>query len=78
MSYAGINLWATLLGAACCFPAGYLIDRFGLRLVATALVLLLGVTVWRMSGFAGSATGLFILVLLTRALGQSALSVVSM
>jgi len=77
VAYAGINLWATLLGAAFCFPAGYLIDRFGLRLVATALVLLLGVTVWRMSGFAGSATGLFVLLLLTRALGQSALSVVS-
>src|SRR6267154_4695945 len=73
IAYAGINLWATLLGAAFCFPAGYLIDRFGLRLVSTALVLLLGLTVWRMSGFAGGVSGLFILLLLTRALGQSAL-----
>jgi len=77
IAYATINLWATLLGAAFCFPAGWLIDRIGLRTVSTALVLLLGVTVWRMSVFAGGVAGLFLLLLLTRALGQSALSVVS-
>lgn len=77
IAYATINLWATLLGAAFCFPAGYLIDRLGLRLVSTAIVALLGLTVWRMSGFAGGVIGLFILLLLTRALGQSALSVAS-
>ena len=32
ITYANINLWATLIGAVFCFPAGYLIDRFGLRL----------------------------------------------
>src|SRR5437016_5930518 len=53
VAYANINLWATLLGAAFCFPAGYFIDRFGLRLVSGALVLLLGITVWCMSRMAG-------------------------
>jgi MFS family permease len=75
--YAHVNLWATLLGAAFCFPAGYLIDRFGLRLVSGALTMLLGVTVWGMSDSARDLTVLFILIMLTRALGQSALSVVS-
>jgi hypothetical protein len=65
ISFAKINLWASLLGAASCFPAGYLIDRLGLRLVSAAIVALLGVTVWRMSAFAGGAIGLFILLLLT-------------
>jgi MFS family permease len=77
LAYANINLWATLLGAACCLPAGYLIDRFGLRLVSTAFLVLLGLTVWRMSTFAGGLVTLFLFVLLTRAFGQSALSVVS-
>lgn len=74
---AQVNLWATLLGALFCFPAGYLLDRFSLRLISTALTLLLGAVVWRMSAFSGGVIGLFVLVLLTRALGQSALSVVS-
>lgn len=77
ITYAQINLWATLLGALACFPAGYLLDRFGLRLVSAALALLLGAVVWQMGHFAGNAAGLFILILLTRALGQSALSVAS-
>src|SRR3982074_1307111 len=42
IAYAHINLRATLLGSAFCFPAGYLTDRFSLRRVAAALVLLLG------------------------------------
>jgi len=45
VSYATINLWATLFGAAFYFPAGYLIDRLGLRIVSTATVLLLGMVV---------------------------------
>ncbi len=77
LAYADLNLWATLLGAVFCFPAGYFIDRFGLRMVSTVLVLSLGITVWKMSVFAGGIAGLFILILLTRALGQSALSVAS-
>jgi len=75
--YANINLWATLLGSVFCFPAGWLLDRFGLRYVTATIVLLLGVVVWRMSGHAGSVVVLFLLVMLTRAIGQSALSVAS-
>ena len=77
VSYATINLWATLLGAVFCFPAGYLIDRLGLRIVSTATVLLLSLAVWRLSIFSGGAMGLFLLLFATRALGQSALSVAS-
>jgi len=75
--YANLNLWATLIGAAFCFPAGWAIDRFGLKYVTTLITLLLGVVVWRISAFAGSISLLFTLLLLTRALGQSALSVAS-
>jgi MFS family permease len=75
--YANINLWATLLGALICLPAGYMIDRFGLRLVSTVLTLLLGLTVWRMSIFTTGMATFFVLITLTRAFGQSALSVVS-
>lgn len=75
--FANLNLWATLIGATLCFPAGWLIDRFGLRRVTVALVLLLGLVVWQMSRLAGGVALLFALVTLTRGLGQSALSVAS-
>ncbi|WP_038161540.1 MFS transporter [Verrucomicrobium sp. BvORR106] len=77
VAYANINLWATLLGSAFCLPAGWLIDRCGLRWTTAAILLLLAGVVWQMSVLAGGITVLFILVLLTRALGQSALSVAS-
>jgi hypothetical protein len=77
ITYANINLWATLLGSAFCLPAGWLIDRCGLRWTTAAILLLLAGVVWQMSVLAGGVTVLFILVLLTRALGQSALSVAS-
>jgi MFS family permease len=77
VAYANINLWATLIGSAFCLPAGWLLDRFGLRWTTTAIVLLLGEVVWAMSAQSGNVAVLFILVLLTRALGQSALSVAS-
>jgi MFS family permease len=77
VTYATINLWATLLGAAICLPIGRVFDRIGLRAATVTLTLLLGVVVWTMSRFAGGALVLFALVLATRALGQSALSVAS-
>ena len=55
VTYANINLWATLLGAAICLPIGRLFDRVGLRGTTVALTLLLGVVVWTMSGLAGGA-----------------------
>lgn len=74
--YARINLWATLIGAVLCIGIGKLIDRFGSRIVLTVVTLALAVVVLLMSG----ATTVFaaaIFITLTRALGQSALSVVS-
>lgn len=77
VTYASINLWATLLGAAICLPIGRVFDRIGLRSTSILLLLLFGVVVWSMSSLTGGALMLFALVLATRALGQSALSVAS-
>ena len=77
VAYANINLWATLLGSAICLPIGRLFDRVGLRWTTAALSLLLALVVWRMSALTGGVVTLFVLVLLTRAIGQSALSVAS-
>ncbi len=77
IAYANINLWATLLGAAICLPIGRVFDRVGLRWTTAALSFVLALVVWRMSALTGGVTALFVLVLLTRAIGQSALSVAS-
>lgn len=77
VGYANINLWATLLGAIVCLPIGRLFDHAGLRTATFALTLALGGVVWTMSRLAGGTLVLFLLVLATRALGQSALSVAS-
>jgi len=77
LAYASVNLWATLLGAVVCLPVGWLIDRVGLRPVALFLLVTLSFCTWRMSAMAGGVTLLFVWVFLTRALGQSGLSVAS-
>lgn len=77
VTYANLNLWASLLGALFCFPAGWAIDRFGLRWVTGGIALLLSIVVWQLSAFSVSLVVLFTLLLATRALGQSALSVCS-
>jgi MFS family permease len=77
ITYANINLWATLLGAAICLPIGRVFDRVGLRWTTAALTFVLALVVWRMSVLTGGLTTLFVLILLTRAIGQSALSVAS-
>jgi MFS family permease len=77
VTYASINLWATLFGAAICLPIGRIFDRVGLRGATFTLTALLGAVVWTMSRLAGGTILLFLLVLATRALGQSALSVAS-
>lgn len=77
VTYATINLWATLLGAIICLPAGRLFDRFGLRGATIVITLLLGAIVWTMSQAAGGVVLVFGLILGTRALGQSALSIAS-
>ena len=77
VDYATINLVATLLGALACLPIGRWIDGFGSRIVLTATALALGLTVVSMSATTGFAA-LCIAITLTRALGQSALSVISL
>lgn len=77
VQFAQINLWATLLGALFCFGVGRLLDRVGSRAVLTAVVVALGAVVLLMSG-ARAVFWLAVLITLTRGLGQSALSVVSL
>jgi len=76
VDYAQLNLWATLIGAAGAIGIGRFIDQFGSRVVLTAVAAALGVTVVLMSRVTTFAE-LAIAVTLTGALGQSALSVVS-
>jgi MFS family permease len=77
VTYATINLWATLIGAAICLPIGRVFDTVGLRSSTLALTLLLAAVVWSMSRLGGGVWPLFGLILATRAIGQSALSIAS-
>jgi MFS family permease len=76
VDFARINLWATLIGALFSVGVGRLIDRVGSRIVLTAVAVLLAFVVLGMSAAHGFVT-MAILITLTRGLGQSALSVVS-
>jgi MFS family permease len=77
VTFATINLWATLIGSLFCLPCGRLIDRIGSRIVLTATLIALAATVLTMSA-ASSLAALCITITLSRGLGQSALSVVSL
>ncbi|MFO0808611.1 MAG: MFS transporter [Gemmataceae bacterium] len=74
--YASLNLWGTLLGALFCLPVGWLFDRFDRRWVLAGNLVLLGSAVYWMSGVT-AWPALLAGLILTRGLGQSALSVVS-
>lgn len=74
--FARINLWATLIGSLFCLGIGRMIDRFGSRVVLTIVTVTLGAVVLLMSG-AKEVASLALLITLTRGLGQSALSVIS-
>ena len=76
VAFAEMNLWATLLGSLCCIGVGRLQDQVGTRIVLTAITALLGLVVLGMSVTTGVAA-MFGLLVLSRGLGQSALSVVS-
>jgi len=76
VQFARINLWATLIGALFSIGVGRLIDRFGSRIVLTIVTMSLAGVVLGMSA-ASSVAAIAILITLTRGLGQSALSVVS-
>lgn len=77
VAYAQINLWATLIGSLFAIGIGRISDRLGVRATLTAVTLLLGAVVGAMSGVQSYWT-LALAVTLTRGLGQSALSVVSL
>jgi MFS family permease len=88
-SYGTLNMWATLIGGLFCFGCGWLLDRFGTRLVLVGVTVALGATVIGMSQITGLGwvylgaslafpIDLFLLVLLTRGFGQAALSVASL
>lgn len=77
LSFGKLNFWATILGAAFCLPCGKLLDRFGVRLSLTFVTTALGIVVLQMTRSSGFWM-FFALILLTRGLGQSALSVVSL
>jgi MFS family permease len=77
VTFASINLWATLIGASFCLPCGRLIDRWGVRVVLTGVTAALAATVLVMSR-AASLPLLAVTITLTRGFGQSALSVVSL
>jgi MFS family permease len=77
VDYAQINLWATLIGSLFAIGIGRIIDRLGARATLTAVALLLGAVVVAMSGVQSYWT-LAVAVTLTRGLGQSALSVISL
>jgi len=77
VSYATMNLWATLLGALFCLPCGRLVDRYGARKVLSGVLLALGASVVAMAGARNAAT-LAVTLTFTRGFGQSALSVVSL
>ena len=77
VGYAQLNLWATLIGSAGAIGVGRLIDQFGSRVVLTVVAAALAAVVCLMSRVT-SFPELAIAITLTRALGQSALSVVSL
>jgi MFS family permease len=82
--YGLLNMGATLLGALFCLPCGWLLDRLGTRGVLIGVMAALGGVVVVMSRLEGDSSStillvnLFLLILLTRGLGQSALSVASL
>ncbi|HJS24185.1 MAG TPA: MFS transporter [Pyrinomonadaceae bacterium] len=76
VNFARINFWATLIGALFSLGVGRLIDRFGSRIVLTVVAASLASVVFGMSA-AHHVAAIAVLITLTRGLGQSALSVVS-
>src|SRR5687767_12653274 len=77
VDYAQLNLWATLVGSLFAIGIGRFIDRLGTRVVLSVVAVTLGAVVVMMSGVQSFWT-LAVAVTLTRGLGQSALSVISL
>ena len=77
VTYAGLNFWATIVGAAGAIGIGQLLDRFGSRVILTAVSIAVGAAV-AVTGASTSVAMLALGITLTRLFGQSALSVVSL
>ena len=77
VTFAQMNLWATLIGSLFCLATGRLLDQFGARGHFAFVALALGGVVLGMSHTA-SVLMLFFLLMLSRGFGQNALSVVSL
>jgi MFS family permease len=75
--FGRINLITCLLGTIFCLPAGFLLDRFGIRITTACTVLVLGLSVIGMAT-AQRVLALTVWLVLVRGVGQSALSIVSM
>ncbi|MEY4941161.1 MAG: hypothetical protein RIQ93_2896, partial [Verrucomicrobiota bacterium] len=77
VGFAQMNLWATLIGSSFCLVTGPLLDRFGARSLCALVTFALGGVVLAMSG-TSSVLLMGGLLVLSRGLGQNALSVVSL
>lgn len=75
--FARWNLVATLLGALAAVPAGWIVDRFGVRRAVPLFEVALAVAVFLMAGGYG-VVGVVIGLVGSRAFGQSALSIASL
>jgi MFS family permease len=71
-----LNFWAIVMGAVVVLPAGWLIDRLGVRAVLVLVSAALAGSVLAMSR-AWDEPSLFVTLTLVRGLGQGALSVVA-
>lgn len=76
VEFARHNLFATLVGSVFALLGGRLLDRWGIRVVLSANLFLLGLLVLLMSSYVAVASILTFLIL-TRGVGQSALSTTS-
>ncbi len=77
VTFAQMNLWATLIGSLFCLGVGRLVDQLGSRVVLAAVTLCLGSVVVAMSRTT-TVSIMFCWLILSRGFGQSALSIVSL
>lgn len=76
VQFANINVVATLLGSLFALVAGPLTDRWGIRILLSATLLILGGLVMAMGHWV-TAASLTVFLVMIRGVGQSALSTVS-
>jgi len=77
VTFAHMNLWATLIGSLFCLGIGRLMDQLGSGIVLALVSFCLGSVVLAMS-YTIAVPAMFCWLVLSRGLGQSALSVVSL